>query len=222
MYEVKKQYMVLAKEGEKIADAGLLKLTKTEHKLKVDLFLNEMPICYNTTMECRLQYRQRSKEGDAVQTKSWKECLKKENPHYMFLVQTQAQTEEIIDCRLILQGNYMVVSDEKLTMVEQTITNDGIRYIRDLDYLKNGDNTMQELFFNSFLLHGFYQYQYFILGKNFIGVPDHFYEREAVAAKMMGFPYFMEAEHLTYCELDGELRKELPKIGSFGYYLRKI
>ena len=61
-----------------------------------------------------------------------------------------------------------------------------------------------------------------MLGKNFIGVPDHFYEREAIAARMMGFPYFVEAEFVEKCEIGEQTRSEFPKQGSFGYYLRKF
>ena len=97
-----------------------------------------------------------------------------------------------------------------------------VEYIRDLEYLKEAGGGLEELYYNSFLRHGFYRYRYFIVGKDFIGVPDHFYEREAIAAGMMGFPYFMEAEFVEDCNLDGETRDELPKQGSFGYYLKKI
>ena len=96
-----------------------------------------------------------------------------------------------------------------------------ISYIRDLSKLRVLERDLADLCYNSFLLHGFYQYRYFILTDEFIGVPDHFYEREAIAAKMMGFPYFIEAENLELCSLQNGLRDQKPENGSFGYYLRK-
>ena len=120
----------------------------------------------------------------------------------------------------------MVVADAGMTVAEikpaERTEEKELQFIRDLDYLKTGDEDLQQLYYNSFLLHGFYQHRYFVIGKDFIGVPDHFYEREAIAARMMGFPYFMEAEFMEQCRIGGETRKELPKQGSFGYFLKKI
>lgn len=228
MYQQKKEYVVLAKEGKKIADAGLLKLSVSGKKLRVEYFLNPLPLHYGISMECVLRFR---RKGETTTTKRWRQRLEKSNSHYSFSWITEKEVEEIVDCRLILQGKQMIVGDaelsvaeslpEELSMAEQT-KEVKLEYIRDLDYLKNGNGEFEELYYNSFLLHGFYQYRYFVLGDGFIGVPDHFYEREAIAARMMGFPYFMEAEFIENCDLGGETRKELPKQGSFGYYLRKI
>ena len=72
----------------------------------------------------------------------------------------------------------------------------------------------QHLVNNSFLLHGFYNYRYLILGKEqgkeyYLGVPGVFYEREKMVALMFGFEAFD-------CE-GGNTRP-----GGFGYYLRKV
>lgn len=72
----------------------------------------------------------------------------------------------------------------------------------------------QHLVNNSFLLHGFYNYRYVILGKEkgdvyYLGVPGVFYEREKMVALMFGFEAFE-------CE-GGEADP-----GGFGYYLRKV
>lgn len=51
----------------------------------------------------------------------------------------------------------------------------------------------QHLVNNSFLLHGFYNYRYVILGKEqnyYLGVPGVFYEREKMVALMFGFEAF--------------------------------
>lgn len=70
----------------------------------------------------------------------------------------------------------------------------------------------QHLVNNSFLLHGFYNYRYLILGKEkdfYLGVPGAFYEREKMVALMFGFEAF---------ECEGGNVEE----GKFGYYLRKV
>ncbi len=70
----------------------------------------------------------------------------------------------------------------------------------------------QHLVNNSFLLHGFYNYRYIILGKEqdyYLGVPGVFYEREKMVALMFGFEAFE-------CS-GGNVRA-----GEFGYYLRKV
>lgn len=70
----------------------------------------------------------------------------------------------------------------------------------------------QHLVNNSFLLHGFYNYRYVILGKEedyYLGVPGVFYEREKMVALMFGFEAF---------ECPGGTAKS----GEFGYYLRKV
>lgn len=70
----------------------------------------------------------------------------------------------------------------------------------------------QHLVNNSFLLHGFYNYRYVILGEEqdyYLGVPGVFYEREKMVALMFGFEAF-------------ECPGGIAKAGEFGYYLRKV
>lgn len=70
---------------------------------------------------------------------------------------------------------------------------------------------------NSFLLHGFYNYQHLILvreekrGETFyyVGTPGIFYEREKQVAIMFGFRSF-------------ECAKEPAQEGDFGYYLMRV
>ncbi len=230
MYWQEKKYIVLAREGEKLADAGLYKLSVSDNKIRVEYFLNILPIHYDMEAECVLRFRL---SGETFRTQRWKNTLSRSNSHYIFSFPLQREVIEIKDCCLMLQGNLMIVEHENMTRKEreesgQTVECEEkeeplkLQYIRDLEKLKEGNKELGELYYNSFLLHGFYQYRYVILGKNFIGVPDHFYEREAIAARMMGFPYFVEAEFVENCEIGGQTRSELPKQGSFGYYLRKL
>ena len=70
----------------------------------------------------------------------------------------------------------------------------------------------QHLVNNSFLLHGFYNYRYVILGKEqdyYLGVPGVFYEREKMVALMFGFEAF-------------ECPGGTARAGECGYYLRKV
>lgn len=70
---------------------------------------------------------------------------------------------------------------------------------------------------NSFLLHGFYNYEHLILakviqrGENrfYIGVPGNFYEKEKEVAIMFGFESF-------------ECKQEPAQVGDFGYYMIRV
>lgn len=77
----------------------------------------------------------------------------------------------------------------------------------------------QKLVNNSFLLHGFYNYRYLILGPDkeigekdkecfYLGVPGTYFERERMVAVMFGFEGF---------ECAGPV-----EIGKFGFYMRKV
>lgn len=82
----------------------------------------------------------------------------------------------------------------------------------------------QKLVNNSFLLHGYYNYQHIILGKVqekgkeifYLGVPGAYYEREKMVAVMFGFEGFEPVKKNCY--------EEMQKIrsGDFGYYMRKV
>lgn len=71
----------------------------------------------------------------------------------------------------------------------------------------------QHLANNSFLLHGFYNYRYLVLGREkeyfYLGVPGVYYEREKMVALMFGFEAF-------------ECTGGKAEAGTFGYYLRRV
>lgn len=230
MYWQEKKYVVLAKDGKKLADAGLYKVSVGENKIRVEYFLNPLPIHYDKEAQCVLCFRLKE-EGE--KTHKWTETLTRANSHYVFSLSLQREVAEIVECHLMLQGKQMIVENEIMSLREKKKSEEiteceterklpKLQYVRDLEQLKEGNEELRQLYYNSFLLHGFYQYRYIVLGKNFIGVPDHFYEREAIAARIMGFPYFVEAEFVENCEIGSEIRNELPRQGSFGYYLRKV
>ncbi len=89
------------------------------------------------------------------------------------------------------------------------------------DYLKLNpedfvimNNRFYKLVHNSFLLHGYYNYQHLILARVeqkgtpcfYIGVPGNFYDREKQVALMFGFESF-------------ECRTEPANTGDYGYYM---
>lgn len=75
----------------------------------------------------------------------------------------------------------------------------------------------QNLVNNSFLLHGYYNYQHIILGRKeegskgvyYLGVPGVYYEREKMVAIMFGFEGF-------------ECGDKRASNGGFGYYMRRV
>lgn len=105
---------------------------------------------------------------------------------------------------------------------ETEIPENQVLYIQDLTQLLSMGEKQRELYYNSFLLHGYYQYRHVVAGDGFIGVPGNFSQREAIAAKMMGFPLFIEAENLQHCEIGEETRTEMPQMGAYGYFLCKV
>lgn len=78
-------------------------------------------------------------------------------------------------------------------------------------------NRFYKLVHNSFLLHGYYNYQHLILTRlerqgelvYYIGVPGNFYDREKQVAVMYGFESF-------------ECREEPAGEGDFGYYMIRV
>ena len=111
---------------------------------------------------------------------------------------------------------------EKESRKKPEISGNQVLYIQDLTQLLSMGEKQRELYYNSFLLHGYYQYRHVVVGKGFIGVPGNFSQREAIAAKMMGFPLFIEAENLQNCEFGEETRMEMPQMGTYGYFLCKV
>lgn len=113
-------------------------------------------------------------------------------------------------------------AETKESRKETEIPENQVLYIQDLTQLLSMGEKQRELYYNSFLLHGYYQYRHVVAGDGFIGVPGNFSQREAIAAKMMGFPLFIEAENLQHCEIGEESRAEMPQMGAYGYFLCKV
>ena len=73
---------------------------------------------------------------------------------------------------------------------------------------------------NSFLLHGFFNYRYIILGEIederwFIGVPGVYQHQERVMAAIFGFPEFLP--QVTKVN-EKEMQKETEPFNRFGYW----
>ncbi len=80
----------------------------------------------------------------------------------------------------------------------------------------------QSLVRNSFLLHGYYNYHYILLGKYpdkyYIGVPGIMHEQERMAAAMFGFIGFERASKKSvYGEKGAEQNND-----NFGYYMMEV
>lgn len=75
----------------------------------------------------------------------------------------------------------------------------------------------QSLVRNSFLLHGYYNYNYILLGKYpdkyYIGVPGIMHEQERIAAAMFGFVGFERAE---------APKEQKENRDRFGYYMMEV
>ena len=70
---------------------------------------------------------------------------------------------------------------------------------------------------NSFLLHGFFNYRYLLLGKLpegswFLGVPGVYQKQERVMAAIFGFPGFLAAGEMRGVQISGEKGEATPNL----------
>ncbi len=83
----------------------------------------------------------------------------------------------------------------------------------------------QSLVRNSFLLHGYYNYRYILLGKYpdkyYIGVPGIMHEQERMAAAMFGFIGFEKAA-VQEADDEGADEKDVSRQKNFGYYMMEV
>ena len=247
MFTQKKDYVYVYKGEQKLSKAGLRKLTVMEQKVKVEFLLQDLPAAGGKG-SCRLRYLLGGQEKE----KNWEIPFVSGGRQMQFLqkLEEAGEIEELLDCRIFLPGGkeirgeadtvteekQNVEKDEKLLSASQDkntidvkesrkepeIPENQVLYIQDLTQLLSMGEKQRELYYNSFLLHGYYQYRHVVVGKGFIGVPGNFSQREAIAAKMMGFPLFIEAENLQHCEFGEETRTEMPQMGTYGYFLCKV
>lgn len=81
-------------------------------------------------------------------------------------------------------------------------------------HLKHFARELWYLGSNSFLLHGYYNYRYLIVGREkdgiILGIPGTYYPREEQIAAMFGFPAFLPAQ------------KNSKGNGRFGYWCRRM
>lgn len=296
MFCQEKEYIQLFRGNEKLMTAGLCKQVVWDQKIKIDYYLDHLPVAEGAKGQIHLLYlvRQEGENGLIKKEAVEKIIFSKSKLHYSVTKReaSKYQIVKIDTCYIEFEGDYHIQLQSKIRTVtpqnenmqatdisqnenmratdtsqnenmrvadtsqnenmqamdtsqelaaakmdadekidEQPIDTpkktvsekkDEIRRIDDLKvFLQLGEDFV-ELYYNSFLLHSFYQYRHVLLAKNFIGVPDYFYEREAIAAKMMGFPYFVEAKNIDDVCFDYKCTTNMPKDGTYGYFLRKI
>ena len=253
MFSQKKEYIQLFRGNEKLMTAGLCKLIIWDQKIKIDYYMDHLPIGDHTEGTCHLIYLVR-KEGE-------QNLLQRETTFPFLFLKSQfhyaIQTHETAEHKIVKIENCYIELAEQVTepdLAEQNTsaleeeqtgeessetsgekihasekipddnkpgrTDYPVRRIDDLKELLSMGEEFVELYYNSFLLHSFYQYRHLLLGKDFLAVPGYFYEREAIAAKMMGFPYFIEAQYVDHCNLAEGKRMKKPVDGTYGYFIR--
>ena len=156
-------------------------------------------------------------------SEEWKETTRKSESEERQIKKPESKSEVTPRNEELLSASQNKSQIEgKESRKESEIPGNQVLYIQDLTQLLSMGEKQRELYYNSFLLHGYYQYRHVVAGKGFIGVPGNFSQREAIAAKMMGFPLFIEAENLQNCEFGEETRTEMPQMGTYGYFLCKV
>lgn len=185
--------------------------------------------------EGKMKQKSESEERQIKKSEEWKETKQKSKSEECQMKKSESKSEE---CQIKKpeSESKVVPGDEersqemqnksrvetKESRKETEIPENQVLYIQDLTQLLSMGEKQRELYYNSFLLHGYYQYRHVVAGDGFIGVPGNFSQREAIAAKMMGFPLFIEAENLQHCEIGEESRAEMPQMGAYGYFLCKV
>lgn len=185
--------------------------------------------------EGKMKQRSESEECQLKKSEEWKETKQKPKSEECQMKKSESKSEER-QIKKPESDSEVAPGDEersqemqnksrvegKGSRKETEIPENQVLYIQDLTQLLSMGEKQRELYYNSFLLHGYYQYRHVVAGDGFIGVPGNFSQREAIAAKMMGFPLFIEAENLQHCEIGEETRTEMPQMGAYGYFLCKV
>ena len=185
--------------------------------------------------EGKMKQKSESEERRIKKSEEWKETKQKSKSEECQMKKPESKSEE---CQIKKPESESKVApgdeersqemqnksrvETKESRKETEIPENQVLYIQDLTQLLSMGEKQRELYYNSFLLHGYYQYRHVVAGDGFIGVPGNFSQREAIAAKMMGFPLFIEAENLQHCEIGEETRTEMPQMGAYGYFLCKV
>ncbi len=183
--------------------------------------------------EGKMKQKSESEEHQIKKSEEWKETKQKPKSEECQMKKSESEERQI---KKTESDSEVAPGDEersqeaqnksrvetKESRKETEIPENQVLYIQDLTQLLSMGEKQRELYYNSFLLHGYYQYRHVVAGDGFIGVPGNFSQREAIAAKMMGFPLFIEAENLQHCEIGEETRTEMPQMGAYGYFLCKV
>lgn len=173
--------------------------------------------------EGKMKQKSESEERRIKKSEEWKETKQKSKSEECQMKKPESESEVAPgdeERSQEMQNKSRVETKE--SRKETEIPENQVLYIQDLTQLLSMGEKQRELYYNSFLLHGYYQYRHVVAGDGFIGVPGNFSQREAIAAKMMGFPLFIEAENLQHCEIGEESRAEMPQMGAYGYFLCKV
>lgn len=173
--------------------------------------------------EGKMKQKPESEEHRIKKSEEWKETKQKSKSEECQIKKPESESKVVPgdeERSQEMQNKSRVETKE--SRKETEIPENQVLYIQDLTQLLSMGEKQRELYYNSFLLHGYYQYRHVVAGDGFIGVPGNFSQREAIAAKMMGFPLFIEAENLQHCEIGEESRAEMPQMGAYGYFLCKV
>ncbi len=189
----------------------------------------------NIDREGKMNQKSESEERQLKKSEEWKETKQKPKSEECQMKKPESKSEERQikkpesdsevapgDAERSQETQNKSRVETKESRKETEIPENQVLYIQDLTQLLSMGEKQRELYYNSFLLHGYYQYRHVVAGEGFIGVPGNFSQREAIAAKMMGFPLFIEAENLQHCEIGEETRTEMPQMGAYGYFLCKV
>lgn len=146
--------------------------------------------------EGKMKQKPESEERQIKKSEEWKETKQKSKSEECQMKKPESKSEE---CQIKKPESESEVApgdeersqemqnksraETKESRKETEIPENQVLYIQDLTQLLSMGEKQRELYYNSFLLHGYYQYRHVVAGDGFIGVPGNFSQREAIAAK---------------------------------------
>ena len=204
--EQNKQYLYEYRNGKRTRNLGFMKIEESMNKSVVHVYANEIDDIVGIVF--------RRGNGEKY-TAGWEDDLF-EQEDIIQMSDAQVMTE--------LQEQPTRTEGQNREMeIEEYITPRNVIYEKiQRQGLSRLPRKEWRIANNSFLLHGFYNYNHLLYieedGKTWVGVPGIFHEKEQEAARAFGFPEF---RRLTNNEIPLE-ENERNIYEDFGYWCRQI
>ena len=165
-----------------------------------------------------MKQKPESEERQIKKSEEWKETKQKSKSEECQIKKPESESKVVPgdeERSQEMQNKSRVETKE--SRKETEIPENQVLYIQDLTQLLSMGEKQRELYYNSFLLHGYYNYQMLLFGymqgeakQWFLGIPGVFSNQEQLLAGIFGFPEFRTKQVTRQ------------KTGEFGYWYRYL